>query len=398
MQPFWLTDFVQLIRHYKLRFMLAILIISMGFAALVTMILLEFNVDRHLQRLFSDIAAGSFSAQIATKHAGDKKTLKQHFYYPAIQDTLTIFPAEMQVFPFQVQYAPVMWQGTQIESQWLFVHPDMLPVLRVALEHGRWIDRLDQYEKIVLVGSAIASLIKQKGINPLETAILLNGRYYPIVGVLAQSPTHPLLDVDLNHAVVLHYALHQQMGHGALQSFYVHSNDNLSHSKQIFKQLLQENFQIQHVFIKDANLYLHVMMQQVSLTLRILRWVTVINLSFGCIVLLTILGLLMEERIPEMGLRICIGGDKKQLIWMFIREALILCFVGGIAGIVFGMPIAYIVIGKLGLLSQTALFDMLGVICKIFSVVALAALTCGLITGVVPAFIAGKKQPIDLLK
>ncbi len=242
---------------------------------------------------------------------------------------------------------------------------------------------------MIVIGANIAKDYAYRGFNPIGEKISIRGSYYEIIGVLESAVNNPLVDFDLNQSIFIHYSLLPVLGSSPYQSFFVSGYEVLSETQKQFKQYLNDKFQLTSVFIKDANLYMHAMLSQITLTLNILKWIAIMNVSLGIMVLVNILVLLIEERVPEMGIRLCVGAIKKDLLWMFVRESMSFCFISGIIGLILGVPASYFIVNKLNLLYEVSLFDILWILP--------ASVLCGLVAGIIPALLVARKNPAMLL-
>ena len=129
---------------------------------------------------------------------------------------------------------------------------------------------------------------------------------------------------------------------------------------------------------------------QTRLLSILLAGIASISLLVGGIGIMNIMLVSVTERTREIGLRKAIGAKRQVILTQFLLESVVMCVVGGLAGILLGLLAVTFVAGAL----------------KVPPVVDVNAITMafgfsafvGLFFGLYPAIRASKLQPIEALR
>jgi putative ABC transport system permease protein len=98
----------------------------------------------------------------------------------------------------------------------------------------------------------------------------------------------------------------------------------------------------------------------------------------------------VTERTREIGIRMAIGANRRAILLQFLLEAMMICFMGGMMGVLFGVGGAWLV---------SKLVDMLIVITLGMILLAFAfASGVGIFFGFYPARKAASLKPVDALR
>jgi ABC-type antimicrobial peptide transport system permease subunit len=118
--------------------------------------------------------------------------------------------------------------------------------------------------------------------------------------------------------------------------------------------------------------------------------VALISLVVGGVGIMNIMLVSVTERTREIGLRMAVGARARDILRQFLSEAVLLCLLGGLAGVVLGRGVSMIV-GAL--LNWPAIPSLPAIVIAVRLPAAV-----GIIFGYYPARKASRLDPIDALR
>jgi ABC-type antimicrobial peptide transport system permease subunit len=160
-------------------------------------------------------------------------------------------------------------------------------------------------------------------------------------------------------------------------------------------QLLRERHRIHEGQTEDFNLRdMTEMTNTLSSTSKLmgslLLCVALISLVVGGVGIMNIMLVSVTERTREIGLRMAVGARAANILWQFLVEAVVLCLIGGAAGIVIGRTSSIMVQQILHWPTETSLPAVVAAV--------LVSASVGIVFGYYPAWKASRLDPIDALR
>ncbi|OOZ35680.1 ABC transporter permease [Solemya velesiana gill symbiont] len=229
-------------------------------------------------------------------------------------------------------------------------------------------------------------------INPLGQRVRIGGESYRVIGVMESKGT--LLGFDLDDAVYIPtqkaMAMFDQESLMEVDLLYTPGTDSEVLAERIKKFLKQRHGSEDFTVITQDQ-----MLETLGDALNILTLAVGalggISLLVGGVGILTIMTIAVTERTAEIGLLRALGAGKRQILWLFIGEAVALAALGGLAGLTIGAGGAWLLgVAVPALPTHTA-----------WSYVLLAeaiSIVIGLAAGVAPAWRAAGLDPIEALR
>jgi putative ABC transport system permease protein len=228
--------------------------------------------------------------------------------------------------------------------------------------------------------------------SPLGRRIRIGGERFRVVGVMESKGQ--MLGFDLDDAVYIPTARALAMfdRESLIEIDLIYgAGSNLEHIVKSVKNLLINRHGSDDFTITTQEQMLDVLGSVLDILTLAVGALGGISLLVGGVGILTIMTISVNERKAEIGLFRAIGADKRQILVLFIGEAVVLASIGGFAGLVFGAGGAWL-LGAMVPALPTHTPWMYVFLAEILAVVI------GLLAGVLPALKAANLDPIEALR
>jgi macrolide transport system ATP-binding/permease protein len=403
------TEFFDYIRQalgamvsHKMRSFLSILGILIGVAAVIAMLALgqgaKESIEKQLASLGSNLLVvrpGSSRLHGVAMETGTvtRLTLEDVSAITKLSDLVKSVSPSVRGRA-QMVYGNKNW-NTQVEG----VGPDYA-IMRASLpEVGRFFSEVEvkMRDKVVLLGPTVALQLFGEA-NPVGETIKLNLINFKVIGVLPSKGADAFHDQDDAAIIPITTAMFRVFGKDYVDTISVEakSPDLIDPAQKAITSLIikqhrltakeaQDAFQIRNM--TDIKNTLEATTKTMSL---LLGSIAAISLLVGGIGIMNIMLVSVSERTREIGLRKAIGANNKDIMAQFIIESILMSFIGGVAGVLLGVGVSFLITFFAGWAMRVSLFSI--ILATTFSLIV------GIVFGLWPAQKASKLDPIEALR
>lgn len=269
---------------------------------------------------------------------------------------------------------------------------EYMDVMNLTISDGRLLSTIDidNNSKVCLLGSDIAETLFEDD-TAVGNKIKIDGDNYTVIGVL--TATGSSMGNDVDEMVIIPFTTAKYLGADTtVNSMYIKAEnenqiENATTSIENYISttlgLTTDDFSVSS---QDSMLST---MDEVNNSLSVmLGGIASISLIVAGIGVMNVMLVSVTERTKEIGIRKALGAKRSDILVQFLIEALLLCVIGGIIGIILGIGAGNL----LGQMGYNFTAETWIILIAFFSSVII-----GLVFGIFPAYKASKLNPIDAL-
>ncbi|MBP5650194.1 MAG: ABC transporter permease [Bacteroidales bacterium] len=280
------------------------------------------------------------------------------------------------------------------------VSPSYLDIRMYKLESGIMFTEEDvkTYNKVCVVGKTVVDNLFTNGENPIGQVVRFGSIPMKIIGVL-ESKGQNQMGQDQDDIVLAPYTTVQKrfmaITHFNMMFASATSEEESELAATEITYILRANHKIAEGEEDDFDIrtqeeLLSTMSSVTQMLTMLLAAIASISLIVGGIGIMNIMYVTVTERTKEIGLRMAIGAQNRDIMLQFLSESVILSLIGGVIGIILGLILSYALSHILSwpyVVSQTAIL-----------VSFLVCAATGIFFGWYPAKKAANMDPIAALR
>ena len=398
-------------RHDLRKTLLTMLGMAWGIATVVLLLAYGEGFGRAIHNIwdsFGATAVGIYPGRTSQQAGGNKAGVQVRFTNEDIELLRNVVPLARHVSRIGEADGTVQNGSRAFSLHILGIDPPLGDIWALNVDEGRFLDEADNmsHSYAVVLGSEAKDKLFS-GMQAIGESIRINGVTFKVVGVL--KPRMQEADDDDNRVVYASYNSMDVLRDNHYLSGMWLDSMGLDHGKMT--KSIREALGLQHgfktdderaVFVFDAQKQLE-QFNVITVALKVLlAFIGTITLGIGGVGLMNMMLVSVTQRTREIGVEKALGASKKDILFQFLAEAMVITAVGGICGILLSYIVSFSV-GKLTLYSALAKHAEAGDIRLIVAPQVLLISTIilalvGVVSGMFPAVRAANLDPIEALR
>lgn len=280
------------------------------------------------------------------------------------------------------------------------VNEEYMAIKSLNIDKGRNFSPIEiQYgSKVAIIGKKIVDAIYKNKEEPIGTKISFKGMQFKVIGVLMEKGA--LSEDNYDNMVMVPIIVANQLAGGRQLDYYLtvgvadvsQMDIAMGEATGLMRSIRRDEIGKPNSFELAKSETLAENMASITNGLRIGGFgVGFITLLGASIALMNIMLVTVTERTREVGVRKALGATPLRIRQQFVIEAIVVCLLGGVGGVVLGILIGNVISKAIGI-------DAFVVPWTWMLVGMIICVVVGLISGYYPAFKASKLDPIESLR
>jgi putative ABC transport system permease protein len=342
---------VSSIKTNGVRSFLTALAIIIGTAAVITVIGIGSSAEKALEASIDDLGPRTLSIFPSQRKRGG---VSQGFNPLVIKDAEALAENtehNWMIAPAMNGNRQIKFRNSNISGNINGYLPINFKVRGFEIGQGRIFTEKENLgrKRVIIVGSKVPGELKTSARQLLNNEILVAGTSYKVIGILKEEGSTGWQNPDDDLYVPLLTASQRIFGTDRLGwiNVGISNETNVDYVMMTIEQILRQKHDIgpggdNDFRINDWSQYSDLRRQATGIFTALIAGIAGISLIVGGIGVMNIMLVSVTERTREIGLRKALGATQKSIMMQFIIEAVLLCILGGILGIIIATSLLFL--------------------------------------------------------
>ncbi|MEG2357929.1 MacB family efflux pump subunit [Acinetobacter sp.] len=380
---------------HRMRTFLTMLGIIIGIASVVSVVALGNGSQKQILDNISSLGTNTITVYQGRGFGDNSRSSQVKTLIPADAAALAEQPYVDGVSPTVSSSVTVRFKDTEASATVNGVSEDYFYVRGMTFASGQPFDKESVTEQTqnVVIDSNTKNAFFSDGADPLGQVILLGSVPSRIIGVTDAQKGMMGSSDSLNVYLPYSTVMSRMLGQANVRSIIVRVKDEYpsAAAENAILSLLEQRHGAQDVFTQNSDSIRETIQQTTQTMTLLVSAIAVISLVVGGIGVMNIMLVSVTERTQEIGVRMAVGARQSDILQQFLIEAVLVCILGGILGVLLSLGIGQIISHFAGDTFQMA-----------YSTTSIAAaFACssmiGIVFGFIPARNAARLNPVDAL-
>lgn len=387
------TMSVQAIVAHKMRSLLTMLGIIIGIAAVVSVVALGKGSQEKILADINSMGTNTISI-FPGKGFGDRNRSRIKTLTVADGQAIAKLSYVEATTPSTSTSGTLTYQNTDLTTSLYGSGEGYFDVRGLKLGTGRLFDASDVKDnaQVVVIDNNTAEKLFPAGTNPLGKTILFRKRPLTVIGVLQKEDNMMGGSDSLNLYSPYTTVMSQISGDKFISSLAVKVKDNVDSqvAEKGITELLLARHGTEDFFMLNSDSIKQTIESTTGTMTMLISCIALISLVVGGIGVMNIMLVSVTERTKEIGVRMAIGARQSNILQQFLIEAILLCLIGGVSGVLISFGLAAVFnhfVTDFAMSFSTA--SIVGAV--------VCSTAIGVVFGYMPAKNASKLNPIDAL-